>query len=67
MLNDQPNLLIIQADQRATSALGAYGNAVAKTPPDDAFEPRCLRASKIFSEWACQDSFGFRNVEEDDD
>jgi len=35
MQTERPNILVIQADQLAAGALGAYGNAVAKTPHID--------------------------------
>ena len=37
---DRPNILVIQADQLAAHAIGAYGNAVAKTPHIDSLAAR---------------------------
>ena len=36
MRTEQPNILVIQADQLATGAIGAYRNALAQTPHIDA-------------------------------
>jgi choline-sulfatase len=49
MPNDQPNILIIQADQLASRALPAYGNTVAKTPTLD----RLASRSTIFDNAYC--------------
>ena len=35
MIDSQPNILIIQADQLAPCTLAAYGNKIVKTPALD--------------------------------
>lgn len=49
-----PNIVVIQADQMAAQALGAYGDAAARTPHMDAlaadgavFEPCVLHHSPV--------------------
>lgn len=49
MANEQPNFLIIQADQLSPRALPAYGNSVAKTPTLN----RLARCSTVFENAYC--------------
>ena len=98
MKADRPNILVIQADQLAASAIGAYRNPIASTPhidslardifasqrrrlflcevlakgklqawdysPADELEQHCLRADKIYSQWAYEGILGYRFPEE---
>ena len=45
----KPNILFIQADQLTTSFLGAYGNAIVKTPNIDTLAER----SAVFDSAYC--------------
>ena len=49
MADEQPNFLIIQADQLSPRALPAYGNKIAKTPTLD----RLAAQSLVFENAYC--------------
>ena len=40
MAENRPNILVVQADQLATLAIGAYGSSMASTPQLDEFADR---------------------------
>src|SRR5271165_6594349 len=48
-MSDQPNILILMADQLTSGALPAYGNRVAKTPHIDAL----AAAGVVFESFYC--------------
>jgi len=57
-MNSKPDILVIQADQLAANYIGAYHN------PTDELEQHCLRADKIYSQWAYQEILGYHVPEE---
>ena len=52
MQADRPNILVIQADQLAATAIGAYHNPIAQTP------------HKVYSKWAYEGILGYRFSED---
>ena len=49
MKNNQPNILVIQADQLNPSMLGAYGNKIAKTPHVDSLAEKGVTFNSAYS------------------
>ena len=58
--NTGPNILVIQADQMAASALSAYGNSFTKTPHIDALAGQGDAGAQSAPAWATTASPSWR-------
>ena len=58
--NTGPNILVIQADQMAASALSAYGNSFTKTPHIDALAGQGTTFRNTIAPFRCAAPHGLR-------